>query len=93
MKPEELFDAADSVESKEDFLRFVEGLQCDFEDSRQKEKEAPSNPYGAAANGWNNTDIAGFLEAMRAWAVDAKTDPAPSWRLFAKMLHNGKLYE
>ena len=91
MKPEELLD---SISSRETFLQFLEALIADRCDSIEQEKIAPSSPYSAEANGWENTSIEHFLEAMEAWAKDSQAlNDEPSWRAFAQLLLAGKSYE
>jgi hypothetical protein len=92
MKPEDLFDMADRVDSKQSFLEFVNALEADYRDMAAKEREHPTQSE-PAANGWFNTSIGDFLESMRAWATDADLPEQPSWKAFARLLHEGKLYE
>ena len=90
-----LLEHLDAVEDKETFLNFVWALAKNREDSVEKEKANPSNPYGPAANGWENISIENFLEAAVACAVGRK-DRMPeeaSWKEFAEFLYGGKIYE
>jgi hypothetical protein len=59
-----------------------------FHERRRGAAQAQSEP---AARGWSSVTIGEFLESMRAWAVDSSISDEPSWRLFAEMIHNGKL--
>jgi len=52
----DLYELADSVETEQDFLSFVEALMKDKSDEENKEKIKPSSPYGPGANGWENGD-------------------------------------
>jgi hypothetical protein len=81
------------VQSRDDFLRFLDALIEDHREMERAEATSPSSPFAGAANGWENTRLGSFLEAMRAWALDAPTDGAPSWRAFAQLLVAGKGYE
>ena len=92
MEPDELLDQVERVNSRETFLAFVRSLERDFELSREQEQQSPTHSE-PAARGWYSASIGDFLEAMRAWAVDNSVSEQASWRLFAEMLHNGKLYE
>ena len=56
----------DRVEDETIFIRFVKALAADFEDSRVNETANPSSPYSSAANGWENTTIDAFLDAVTA---------------------------
>ena len=92
MKPEEL---AATVQTKDDFLKFLAALRSDLELSRSAEKDQPSSPYGPNALGWENTDLDRFLDAMQAWTadMDQKFPKEPSWNSFARMFLAGKSYE
>ena len=91
MKPEKLLD---SISSRESFLQFLEALIADRCESLKQEKIAPSSPYSAKANGWENISIEHFLEAMQAWAIDSQAlNEQPGWRDFAQLLLAGKSYE
>jgi hypothetical protein len=88
--PEKLFDR---VESRDDFLEFLDALRADYEAMIAAEAESPSSPFGGAAHGWENARLGGFLEAMGAWARDSRLSETPSWRAFAQLLLAGKGYE
>ena len=88
--PEELLD---QIESRDDFLRFLDALGADCQAMEAAERKSPPSPFGSAANGWENTRLGGFLEAMAAWARDSRLGDAPSWRAFAQLLLAGKGYE
>ena len=91
MKPEELLD---SISSRESFIQFLEALIADRYHLIGQEKVVPSSPYSAEANGWENSSIENFLEAMQAWAKDSQAlNAEPSWRGFAQLLLAGKSYE
>lgn len=69
----------DSISSREDFMRFLEALIADRGDS---------------TDGWENTSLEHFLEAMHAWAIDSQAlNEQPRWRDFAQLLLAGKHYE
>ena len=88
--PENLLD---QIESRDDFLHFLDALHADCQAMEAGEREAPSSPFGPAASAWENTRLADFLEAMGAWARDSQLGEAPSWRAFAQLLLAGKGYE
>jgi hypothetical protein len=79
--------APESVNSKSDFVQFVEGLRAD---------------PGKNPDEWENPTLDSFLEAMAAW-VTASDDsyrntgrPVPdnvSWRVFAEVLAAARIYE
>lgn len=88
------------VTDRESFFTFVRALIADRMDSLAKEAKHPSNPWGPAANGWENTSIEAFLDAALAWAETTHMgqsqglgDGRPSWRTFALFLSVGKIYE
>ena len=95
---EELDEKLEAVVDRDSFLAFVKALVADREDEAAKEKENPSSPWGAGANGWEHRTIEGYLEAAVAWAEDSRGHPwelpeEPSWRSFAQFLYGGKTYE
>ena len=78
---------ADTVETRDDLVAFVERLRADLAASRSQ---------------WENADLPQYLEALAAWVADMdgyfanNGDPvpkAPSWRLVAQMLDAAKHYE
>jgi len=83
------------VDSKKSFLDFLEALKLDFEKDRELAKGAPAAPFiDEGPCGWRNFDLAGFLDAMHAWASDTDAlGEEPSWRAFAEILYGGKIYE
>ncbi len=97
-----LHEMVENVCDRATFIAFVRALSDDRRDEIQREKQAPSNPLGPGANGWENTTIDAFLEASASWAEDVSklTDErkawfpeAPSWQAYARFLYMGKLYE
>jgi hypothetical protein len=87
----------DDVHDFTSFLDFVEWLASDRAASAEHELREPSNPWGPAHGGWENTTIESFLGAAAACSRDhAAKDGAPaqpSWREFARFLAGGKVYE
>jgi hypothetical protein len=84
----------EAVDSKETFIEFTQALKNDKIDEEKKEKIYPSSPYGPGANGWENSSIEMFLDAMEAFAQDSHLiDEQPSWKNFALLLYAGKFYE
>lgn len=83
------------AKDKETFLDFAWALVKDREDSVEKEKISPGNPYGPDANGWENISIEGFFEAALRCAQDApeRMPEDASWQAFAGFLYGGKIYE
>jgi hypothetical protein len=88
--PEQLLD---NIESRNDFLHFLDALGADCRAMEAAERKSPSSPLGSAVHGWENTRLADFFEAMGAWARDSRLAEAPSWRAFAELLLAGKGYE
>ncbi len=83
----ELKHKVESIESREDFVAFVRGLLQDLE-------ERPE--------GWENRDLALFLDAVAAWTEDmdgyhrnsgGQTSEQPDWRTFARILMAARMYE
>jgi hypothetical protein len=58
-----------------------------------------SSPYGQAADGWENTSIAAFLESAIVWATACNfgatqgIESSNPRQKFAQFLHRGKIYE
>jgi hypothetical protein len=78
---------SDSVDNKEDFIKFVKFL-------RQELKNEPSY--------WQNTDLGSFLEAMAGWTEDMEgyyinnNLSVPSninWKFIADTLTAATMYE
>jgi hypothetical protein len=95
---EDLEEKLEAVVDRDSFLAFVKALAADREDEVAKEKEQPSSPWGAGANGWEHGTIEGFLDAAVACAEDSRGTPGemtekPSWKAFATFLYRGKYYE
>jgi hypothetical protein len=87
-----------AVHDEDSFAEFVDALANDRADEVRKEKEKPSSPYGAGANGWENGTIETFLESAARWSEDWKKSPqyiAPTnpWKRCAEILMAGKFYE
>lgn len=84
-----------NVKDEASFLIFAEALLQDLLDERKKEKDNPSPTSSPGANGWQNVDLADFLEAAIAWAKAHPmfTDETNPWQKFAVFLHAGKFYE
>lgn len=82
-----LIDLLELIHSREDLAEFIDQLRQDFE----------SNPEG-----WQNADIASYLEAMSAWLRDMDgyyqnlgqpVPNSPTWRLIGDILIASKIYE
>lgn len=89
-----------TVHDRESFFAFVRALAADRRASVTAERQAPNNPSGPQAGGWENATIESFLGAALAWAEDTdmgvrqgRLPVEPSWRAFAVFLHCGKIYE
>lgn len=83
----EFNDIINNIESKEDFIRFVNSLS---RDKRERSEE------------WENKDIASYLDGIGAWTTDMegyfinmkKEMPKNiDWKFIATLLYIGKIYE
>ncbi|WP_111980139.1 DUF7660 family protein [Algibacillus agarilyticus] len=96
---QDLNQLANSVETEQDLLNFVQALMNDRTDEEQKEKVNPSSPYSSGVNGWENGDIVSFLDAALAWGkastngLEFYEKPENPWKRIAHILHAGKFYE
>jgi len=94
-----LIEHLDAVCDEASLMKFIEALAEDLEDEIKKEKENPSSPYGAGANGWENRDLSSFLRASLAWVEDSKDgietyqNPDNPWKRIADIFYCGKIYE
>jgi len=87
-----VYDLADQVATREDFVSFVEALRIDLRD------------HGAD---WESTSLDDYLEALGGYVEDIgppldeiiqegeprTPEPDPSWRLFARILLVASFYE
>lgn len=89
----EPFELIEKVHSLETFLEFIKALMLDKRDEDEKEKKEVSSPYSSGHNGWENTDIASFLDAMHAGTKDNDFSKEASWKNFAEIIYMGKIYE
>lgn len=85
------------VVDRESFIAFVEALAAERRQAEHLEKEQPLRYQLGGALGWENGDIADFLEAALAYFQEGSLGPAPepvpSWRMFAEFLYCGKIIE
>ena len=97
--PKDLKALADASVDEASFLNFIAALGEDRADEAEKEELRPSSPYGAGANGWQNSTIDGFFEAAKSWAEDSAKGfpgyepPNNPWTRAAHILLMGKCYE
>ncbi|BAC49875.1 bsl4610 [Bradyrhizobium diazoefficiens USDA 110] len=69
----------EQVQDRKSFVEFVAAMR---------------NELLVGAKGWENVDLADFLEAMTAWAHDSHSPANPNpWRHAAALMWAGKLYE
>ena len=86
-----VYDLADQVVTREDFIAFVKALRKDLHDH---------------AEDWESTSLDDYLEALGGYVEDmgptleeivqereSTPEPEPSWRLFAKILLVASFYE
>lgn len=93
MKPEELLQR---VVDRDSFIQFVTALAAERADAERMEREEPARYQLGGAHNWQNGDISSFLFGSLAYFKDTRNrDPEepPSWKLFAKFLYLGKIYE
>ena len=95
---ENLDELLETVVDRESFLAFVKALVADRLDGVAKEKENPSSPWSAGANGWEHGTIESYLDAAVACMEDSQgtaweLPEEPSWKSFATFLYHGKSYE
>jgi len=91
----DLDDLLEKVMDEGSFMDFARALQSDKENETEKEKINPTNPYSHGWNGWENSNIEGFLESAIAFTEDSKpwADEPNLWKKFALFLYGGKIYE
>lgn len=95
--PIDLFDLEEQVHDEKTFVDFLEVLMLDRLRSVELAEENPS--LHALELGWENESIEDFLESAIAWArapgwAEPESERAPNpWRLAAKIMHAGKIYE
>jgi hypothetical protein len=84
---EEIGKIAQNVESKNDFIRFVEALATDFRNN---------------SSHWENSSLDKYLGAIQSWTEDMEgyyinnNLPLPenvNWKAFANILLAAKMYE
>ena len=95
---EDLDEMLEAVVDRDSFLAFVKALVADRRDGVAKEKENPSSPWVAGANGWEHGTIERYLDAAVAWMEDSRgtaweLPSEPLWKSFAAFLYHGKSYE
>jgi hypothetical protein len=86
-RPTELAAMVEQIQSHPDFVAFSRALLEDL-------KEKPE--------GWENSDLAGYLEALGAWVEDMNgyyqanggaIPLQPSWKMLGQILLAAKVYE
>jgi len=84
---EELINKIETLNTKEDFISFLELLVQDLRNNR---------------NGWENKNLESYLEAAASWTEDMggyyqnNNLPIPEnidWKVFANILIAAKMYE
>ena len=80
-------DQVDGIKSREDLSKFVDEMRFSL---------------SKGGKGWENTDLASYLEAMAAWISDMDGyfenigEPCPekpTWKTFAQILAAATIYE
>lgn len=93
MTPEELLDRVTDCAS---FQEFVEALAAERRQAERLEKEQPIRYQLGGALGWQNGDIASFLEAALTCFETGRVRLAggkAGWRMLAEFLYCGKIIE
>ncbi len=93
MSPEDLLER---VVDRDSFIAFARELAAERWEAEQMERDDPVAFSLGGALGWQNGDIAGFLEAALRYFEPSplwRPEDRPSWRMFAEFLHFGKIYE
>jgi hypothetical protein len=85
----------EQVEDEASFFRFAKALQADKEDEGKQDQLKSPSPYTHGWNGWQNSNIEGFIESAIAFTEDSKpwSDESNLWKKFALFLYGGKIYE
>lgn len=82
-----LHDQVERIETREDLARLIESLRVDFDHDPE---------------GWENSDISRYLDALSAWTEDMPgyfenrgldLATVPVWRLIGMMLLAARSYE
>jgi hypothetical protein len=86
----------DSVRDRDTFIAFVEALAAERRRAEQLEAVDPARHQLGGALGWQNADIASFLDAALVYFTPKpfhEPETTPSWRMFAEFLWCGKIIE
>lgn len=73
----DVFDFAEKIQTKQDFLTFIQKIIVDFHENKEE---------------WENVNLDDFLEAMYRYCNDKEFDE-PSWKVFADILLGASIYE
>ena len=87
-----VYDLADQVASREDFVAFVEALRLDLRDHAADWESTSLDAYLEALGGYVE-DLGPSLEDVVQEREPRTPEPDPSWRLFARVLLVGSFYE
>jgi hypothetical protein len=91
--PEELLDR---VTDRNSFIAFVSALAAERQEAQRLERQEPIRYQLGGALGWQNGDIASFLEAALCYFESGpyhQPEAVPNWRVFAEFLYCGKIIE
>jgi hypothetical protein len=86
----------EAVRDRDTFIAFVDALAAERRRAEQLEAAEPARYQLGGALGWQNADIASFLDAALAYFTPKpfhEPETAPSWRMFAEFLWCGKIIE
>jgi hypothetical protein len=89
-------DYLEGVRDRDTFIAFVEALAAERRKAERLEAAEPARHQLGGAFGWQNADIATFLEAALDYFTPSqfhKPETVPSWRMFAEFLWCGKIIE
>jgi hypothetical protein len=81
------------VQTKQDFIQFLEALLEHRREADALARRAPPEGFDVGPGGWENWTVEEFLEAMHGYAVDSALPDAPTWHDVGRLLLAGKGYE
>ena len=81
--------------NRAEFVSFVETLLADYRAEQRRAVEEAPDTLESGSQGWENTSLERFLEAMAGWGHDSadREGAEPSWQQFTRFLRAGRGYE
>lgn len=93
MTVEELLD---QVVDQETFVAFVRALADESATAKEMARNEPERYAYCSVLGWENSDISSFLFSCLEYFETGhfhRPEATPSWKMIAKFLYFGKIYE